>query len=109
MIDWSKVADSVVGAHPDAAALQASSAPMAYSRRVDFPWVTEGMTFGLVHTIDTRPAPLSPKKPKKAMTEIKNTQGIKWGTVSYTLGTIKDGKRTAGGKENTPIPAAMLI
>jgi hypothetical protein len=82
-----QVADDVVGAHPDALPLEDRFSPT--NAQISFPWVSGSSVaadfkFGLVHSIDTTPAPvvkLSPPAPQDSLP----TPLFNWGTVSHTL------------------------
>ncbi|KAJ7927524.1 hypothetical protein B0H13DRAFT_2554923 [Mycena leptocephala] len=82
-----QVADDVVGAHPDALPLEDRFTQA--DAQISFPWVSSSnaaadFKFGLVHSIDTTPAPvvkLSPPAPEDALP----TPLFNWGTISHTL------------------------
>ncbi|KAJ7927557.1 hypothetical protein B0H13DRAFT_2554997 [Mycena leptocephala] len=85
-----QVADDVVGAHPDALPLQDRFTPPAGAHwKISFPWVSSSdvsadadFKFGLVHSIDTAPAPVVKLAPAPEPTP---TALFNWGSVSYTL------------------------
>ncbi|KAJ7628488.1 hypothetical protein FB45DRAFT_918396 [Roridomyces roridus] len=84
------VADDVVGAHPDALPLQDRYDANVKNIEGPFPWVTSAgvgkeFKFGLVHTIDTTPAPASPVKVKKTVDHHQKTELYKWGDVTHRL------------------------
>ncbi|KAJ7628524.1 hypothetical protein FB45DRAFT_918507 [Roridomyces roridus] len=84
------VADDVVGAHPDALPLQDRYDANVKNIEGPFPWVTSAgvgkdFKFGLVHTIDTTPAPASPVKVKKTVDCQQKPELYKWGNVTHTL------------------------
>jgi hypothetical protein len=83
-----QAADDVVGAHPDALPLEDRFHPA--DTQILFPWVSSGdvgadFKFGLVHTIDTTPAPVVKLAPAPEESSSTPTPLFKWGSVSYTL------------------------